>query len=234
MATRINPAAMAVIAEVLNERLRQLEAVPDLADRYQRGEESQAAASLILEGITRRSDELHQLPPPGFPGSSAVPWPLAVDNPRADLPVRDGLVAAMAMLLGEIVRLDRMVAEGALVRCAGGHLVWRDEAAVDVEGNEVCPACAVEREIAYAHEPDTVARFLRERCERVTDFAVSVKELYAAYEVWTPVGFDVNKLIRKMPLVEFCKALVGTGWIKERKVFGQPFFLGLRLLEEVR
>lgn len=233
MATRINPAAMAVIAEVLNERLRQQEAVPDLAERYQRGEQSQAAASLILEGITRRSDELHQLPPPGFPGSSAVPWPLAADNSQVDLPVRDGLVAAMAMLLGEVERLDRMVADGALVLCAGGHLVWRDEAAVDVEGNEVCPACAAERDLAYQYEPDTVARFIRERCERDPNSMVPVRDLYEAYEAWRVkvLGVDGPHLRRSM--VAFRKDIAGEGWIKELRAFGQAFIKGLRLLEEV-
>ncbi|HML56017.1 MAG TPA: hypothetical protein PKC79_18125 [Solidesulfovibrio magneticus] len=233
MATRINPATMSLIAEVLNERLRQQEAVPDLAERYQRGEQSQAAASLILEGITRRSDELHQLPPPGFPGSSVVPWPLDADNPRADLPVRDGFVAAMAMLLGEVEHLDRMVADGALVFCAGGHLVWRDEAAVDVEGNEVCPACAAERKIAYVHEPDTVARFLRARCERASDSMVPVKDLYAAYEKWFFKSPDVPSHLRKLSLVAFCKSIAGTDWIKERRAFGSAYWIGLRLREEV-
>ncbi len=229
---------MTLLAEVLDERAKQIAMgfTPEHDDAAQRGELAQAAAAQILAAITHHAVELAQLPPPGFPGSAAVPWP--DENEYAEKvplrPVRRGYIVAITMLLAEVERLDRLREAGGLEYCGGcGALVWKDEAVVDIEGVVLCPVCAEEdgREIAYAHEPNSVARFLRERCDRNPEASETAADLYAAYRDWYDGQPEASEK-RVRTKMAFGLTLSELPWIVRVQAFGSAHFAGLRLRRE--
>ncbi|MGD9643889.1 MAG: hypothetical protein AB7V08_14265 [Elusimicrobiales bacterium] len=234
----IPKATMTLLAEVLDERAKQIAMgfIPEHDDAAQRGELAQAAAAQILASITRYGDELVELPPPGFPGSAAVKWP-AVDEQAEKVsrrPVRRGYIVAITMLLAEVERIDRLREAGELEYCDGcGALVWKDDAVVDVEGVVLCPLCAGEdgREIAYAHEPDPVARFLRERCDRDPDGHETASDLYTAFHAYCVEQHgDDEKALKSIRV--FSLQLQELPWITKVHAFGAFHYKGLRLRRE--
>ncbi|EFL53025.1 hypothetical protein DesfrDRAFT_0073 [Solidesulfovibrio fructosivorans JJ]] len=232
----IPKATMPLLAEVLDERAKQIAIgfIPEHDDAAQRGELAQAAAAQILAAITRHSDELSVTPPPGFPGSAAVPWPAV--NEYADKvplrPVRRGYIVAITMLLAEVERLDRLRDAGEIEYCGGcGALVWKDEAVVDVEGVVLCPECAAGSEVAYANEPDIVARFLRERCDRDLEGHETASDLYTAFLAFcVEQGIDDEKALLNIRV--FSLRLQELPWITKIQAFGAFHYKGVRLRRE--
>lgn len=234
----IPKATMTLLAEVLDERAKQIAMgfTPEHDDAAQRGELAQAAAAQILAAITHHAVELAQLPPPGFPGSAAVPWP--DENEYAEKvplrPVRRGYIVAITMLLAEVERLDRLREAGDLEYCGGcGALVWKDEAVVDIEGVVLCPVCAEEngREIAYAHEPNSVDRFLRERCDRNPGASETASDLYTAFRAFC-VEQDGDDEKALQTIRTFSLQLQAMPWITKIQAFGAYHYKGLCLRRE--
>lgn len=228
----IPKATMTLLAEVLDERAKQISKgyTPEHDDAHQHGELVMGAAAVALAAAERQADELHQFLPKGFPGSGDVPWPWGGEY--VDLvshrPVRRGLIVAITMLLDEVERLDRLRDAGEIEYCGGcGALVWKDEAVVDVEGVVLCPECAAGSEVAYANEPDPVARFLRERCDRNPEASETVADLYAAYEDWASLDPTFH-----MTCVVFSRNLQALPWIMKVQAFGAAHFKGVHLRRE--
>jgi len=232
----IPPTTMTLLAEILDERMRQIGMGFTLEhdDCHQKGELAQAAAALCLKAIVRQEDELRLSVPPGFPGSAAVPWPeKAVDPETPNYPVRQGLIVAIAMLLAEVERLDRLRDAGEIEYCGGcGALVWWDETVVDVEGEVLCPACAHGRKIAYAHEPNFVARFLRERCESTPEASEKAAVLYAAFQTWCVGAAHFNPRYQITQRV-FRKILESRHRTLTVYAPSGTYYVGLRLRREV-
>lgn len=233
----IPKATMTLLAEVLDERAKQIAKgyTPEHDDAHQRGELAQAAAWKIMMAIELHGAELSVTPPRGFPGSAAVPWPWPDDEGRVPVPpVRRGYIVAITMLLAEVERLDRLREAGELEYCGGcGALVWKDDAVVDVEGVVLCPLCAEEngREIAYAHEPNSVARFLRERCDRNPEASETAADLYAAYRDWYDGQHEASeKHVRTQ--MAFGLTLRELPWITGVRAFGSMHWKGLSLRRE--
>lgn len=229
----IPPTTMTLLAEILDERMKQLGQgyTPEHDDALQHGELAQAAAFLALAACEVHAGELEISPPAGFPGARGVPWPLPNDGINTQQSVRKFLLSGATMLLAEIERLDRLRAAGEIEYCGGcGALVWRDAAVVDVEGEVLCPACAHGCEIAYAHEPDPVARFLRECCDRNPEASETARVLYAGFQDWceTVAGiFDKDQL----SALAFGQRLDTFPWISRVKAFGTVHYRGLCLRE---
>lgn len=233
----IPKATMTLLAEVLDERAKQIADgyTPELDDSHQRGELAQAAAERSLAAVEGLCDELHAQPPKNFPGDERI-WPF-VDRPagvptRGEKTVRQNLISAAALCLAEIERLDRLREAGEIDYCENGHLVWHDEAVVDVEGVVLCPVCADEdgREIAYAHEPDEVARFLRERCDRDPAGHETEADVYMAYLDWLSRQSETHG--KHLSQVNFGLRLAGISWITGVTAFGTVHWKGLRLRRE--
>jgi len=226
----IPKATMTLLAEVLDERARQISKGYTLEhdDAHQRGELVQVAAAMSLAAITKHEHELNQSVPPGFPGSGVVPYPCMTPDLIPDYPVRRSLLVAATLLLAEVERLDRLRDAGEIEYCGGcGALVWKDEAVVDVGGVVLCPECAAGSEIAYANEPDPVARFLRERCDRNPEASETVANLYAAYEDWASLDPTF-----RMTCVVFSLNLQALPWIMKVQAFGAAHFKGVHLRRE--
>ncbi len=224
---------MALLAEILDERMKQIAKgfTPEHDDAHLHGELAQAAATLALSAVANHSDELHMSAPIGFPGYMAVAWPLMDADISPDKTVRQFCIAGIAMLLAEVERLDRARDAGAIVSCECGRLAWTDETVVDVDGVVLCPECAAGREIAYAHEPDTVARFLRERCDRDPQASETATDLYAAYRDWHAGQADAGEKFIRTRLA-FAKEVQALPWVIEVQAFGTKHWKGLRLRRE--
>ncbi|MGE4536523.1 MAG: hypothetical protein AB7D37_05550 [Desulfovibrio sp.] len=227
----IPKATMTLLAEVLDERAKQIAKgfTAEVDDAWQKGELAQAAASLALSSICLHADELHLPRPLGHPGYMSIPaWPLMDANLDPGKPARAAYLAAASLLIAEVERLDRMRDAGEIEYCGScGALVWKDEAVVDVEGVVLCPECAAGSEVAYANEPDPVARFLRERCDRNPEASETVADLYAAYEDWASLDPTF-----RMTCVVFSRNLQALPWIMKVQAFGAAHFKGVHLRRE--
>jgi len=228
----ISKDTMGILAEVLDERMKQIGKGfdPDLDDGHRRGELAQAGAALALAAITRQESELRQALPTGFPGP--IPWPFgdALENETPNKPVRAGLIVAVAMLVAEVERLDRLHASGQLEYCEGGHLVWADDAISDGEGVVFCPACAAEQGVALAQDTDPVSRFLRDCCDRSTQARVTAKDLYEAFQRWCRevAGIPDDGI---MPIKLFSDELGERPFTEQVRAFGEIYWFGLELRE---
>uniref|UniRef100_I2Q2Q6 Uncharacterized protein n=1 Tax=Desulfovibrio sp. U5L TaxID=596152 RepID=I2Q2Q6_9BACT len=229
--TTIPTHTMTLLAEVLDERMRQIAKGYTLEhdDAHQRGELSQGAAALVFRALARHEAELDMPVPLGFPAIDDI-WPFG-DAGTPDKPVRACLLAAIAMLLAEVERLDRLREAGAIAYCGCGRLVWRDETVVDVESVVLCPECAPGHDIAYAHEPNSIARFLRERCDRTPEGSETAADLYAAYRDWYDTQPEASeKHVR--PMMVFGLELQALPWITGVQAFGAKYWKGVALRRE--
>lgn len=231
----IPPTTMTLLAEILDERMKQLGQgyTPEHDDALQHGELAQAAAFLALAACEVHAGELEISPPAGFPGARGVPWPLPNDGINTQQSVRKFLLSGATMLLAEVERLDRLRAAGEIEYCGGcGALVWWDAAVVDVEGEILCPACAHGCEIAYTHEPDPVAQFLSDCCDRNPEASETAKDLYAAFRAWRADAGDIDPKFWMTQHV-FGKRLQRRSWIMRVQAFGMTRYRGLCLRQEV-
>lgn len=226
----ISRQTMAVLADVLNERMKQVAKgyTADHDDAHNSAELADAGAAMAMQASDRLNSELHGYAPED---KAADSWP-EMWGPMPEKPVREALVISIALLVAEVERVDRLKADGEIVFCDCGHVADADEA-VDCEDAMLCQACSLQDP---SLESDPIRNFLQDRCEFNADAEESAEDFYAAFSAWLEseqeAGREKGRCMSAMAFGESLK--IWRGLIKRIQKEGAVVYRGIEICEEFR